>query len=172
MLITYFWNNWKYSNAPEGKQPFEKIVGLTKYGFAASLGVGIYDSILLSQTAGFWSTANCLSYWVVPVTAMCATFASVAYTTTKLRGKDGYLSYILASLATGGICYRWQKDGKFAYQFTVILLALSAIKKYGDLNNWNPLPIREKDVRVRQQFTTFPWDFTLVKDPRGRRPWE
>jgi len=96
MLITYFWKNWRYSNAPEGQQPFEKVVGLTKYGLVGSVGVGIYDSILLSQTAGFWNTLNCLSYWVVPITAMCATFASVAYTSTKIRGKDDYLNYILA----------------------------------------------------------------------------
>lgn len=98
MLITYFWKNWKYSNAPEGQRPFEKLVGLTKYGFVGSLGAGIYDSILISQTTGFWSTVNCLSYWVVPITAMCATFASVAYTTTKIRGKDGYLNYFLACM--------------------------------------------------------------------------
>jgi len=96
MLITYFWNNWRYSNAPEGQQPFEKVVGLSKYGFITGLGVGAYDSVILSQTTGFWNTVNCMSYWIVPLTAMCATFASVAYTTTKIRGKDGYLNYILA----------------------------------------------------------------------------
>ncbi|KAL0101408.1 hypothetical protein PUN28_018913 [Cardiocondyla obscurior] len=171
MLITYFWENWRYSNAPEGERPFEKLVGLTKYGLAAGTGIGIYDSILISQTTGFWSTVNCLSYWIVPTTAMCAAFASVAYTTTKIRGKDGYLSYILASLAAGGICYRWQKDGPFAYSFTVILTGLAVVKKWGDLNNFNPVPLRDVGPDNRQ-FTTFPYDFTLVKDPRERRPWE
>lgn len=98
MLMTYFWNNWRYSNAPEGQQPFEKVVGLSKYGFISSFGFGVYDSMILSQTTGFWNTINCISYWVVPVTAMCATFASVAYTTTKIRGKDGYFNYILACM--------------------------------------------------------------------------
>lgn len=169
MLLTYFWKNWRYSNAPEGQNPFEKVVGLTKFGFVGSIGVGTYDAVLLSQTAGFWSTVNCLSYWIVPVTAMCATFASVAYTTTKIRGKDGYLNYILASLAAGGICYRWQKSGTFAYHFTILLIGCSAIKKYSDLNNWNTFSLKQE---IRKQYTTFPYDFTLVKDPRGRRPWE
>lgn len=96
MLITYFWNNWRYSNAPEGQRPFEKIVGLSKYGLFGSVGMGIYDCILISQTTGFWRTVNCMAFWTIPITSMCATFASVAYTTTKIRGKDGYLNYILA----------------------------------------------------------------------------
>ncbi|XP_011875177.1 PREDICTED: uncharacterized protein LOC105566073 [Vollenhovia emeryi] len=169
MLLTYFWNNWRYSDSPEGQRPFEKLVGLTKFGFAGSFAMGMYDSILISQTQTFWSTVNCFSYWIVPVTAMCATFASVAYTTTKIRGKDGYLNYILASLACGGICYRWQKHGPFAYQFTVVLAILATIKKNGDLTGWNPLPMNPE---VRTAHTSFPWDFTLVKDPRGRREWE
>lgn len=95
-MIKYFCENWKYSNAPEGQQPFEKVIGLSKYGFASGLVMGTYDSVILSQTAGFWNTLNCLSYWVVPVTAMCATYASVAYTSTKIRGEDDYANYILA----------------------------------------------------------------------------
>ncbi|XP_011161945.1 uncharacterized protein LOC105197341 [Solenopsis invicta] len=170
-LIRYLWENWRYSNAPEGQQPFEKVFGLTKFGFAGGLGVAFYDSVLISQPAGFWNTVNCFAFWVVPISAMCATFASVAYTTTKLRGKDGYLSYILASLATGGVFHRWQKRGPLTYHFTVILLGLSSIKKYGDLNNWNPLPLYGPDAEIRQQYTTYP-DFTLIKDPRGPRPWE
>ncbi|KAL6252195.1 hypothetical protein P5V15_007369 [Pogonomyrmex californicus] len=170
MLITYFAQNWKYSNAPEGQAPFEKVVGLCKYGFAGSVGMGIYDSILLSQTAGFWNTVNCLAFWTVPITAMCATFASVAYTTTKLRGgQDGYINYILASLASGGVFYHWQKNGRLSYHFTFWLTACAMVKKYGDMTDWVPLPI--KDADIRRQYTTFP-DFTLVKDPRGRRPWE
>jgi len=169
MLLTYFWNNWRYSNAPEGHRPFEKVVGLSKYGFAGSLGVGIYDSILLSQTTGFWNTVNCFAYWMVPITAMCATFASVAYTSTKIRGKDDYLNYILASVAAGGICYRWQKSGAYAHQFTVALIACSMVKKYGDMIDWNPFSSKPE---VREQYTTFPIDFTIIKDPRGRRPWE
>lgn len=95
MLLTYLWNNWRYSDAPEGQRPFEKLVGLTKFGVFTSFGVGIYDSVLISQTTGFWQTVNCFAYWMVPTTAMCATFAAVAYTTTKIRGKDGYLNYVL-----------------------------------------------------------------------------
>jgi len=169
MLITYFWNNWRYSNAPEGQQPFEKVVGLSKFGFVGSFGVGVYDAILISQTTGFWQTMNCLGYWVVPITAMCATFASVAYTTTKIRGKDDYANYILAAIAAGAITYPWQKDGRFAYHFTIGLLACSMIKKYGDMTGWNPLPL---NLEVREQYTTFPIDFTIIKDPRGPRPWE
>lgn len=96
VIITYLANNWKYSNAPEGQRPFEKVIGLSKYGFGAGLAIGLYDSTLLSQRYTFWGAVNCVSYWVVPITAMCATFASVAYTTTKIRGKDGYANYMIA----------------------------------------------------------------------------
>lgn len=96
MIIPSIWGNWNYSNAPEGQAPFEKLVGLCKYGIMAGVGVGVYDSVLISQTTTVLSTLNCVSYWVVPFTAMCGTFASVAYITTKLRGKDGYANYILA----------------------------------------------------------------------------
>ncbi|XP_011699736.1 PREDICTED: uncharacterized protein LOC105457029 [Wasmannia auropunctata] len=169
MLVTYMWENWRYSNAPEGQRPFEKVVGLTKYGLAGSAGVGIYDCILISQTAGFWQTVNCMSFWVVPVTAMCATFASVAYATTKIRGKDGYFNYILASLAAGGISYPWLKNGPFSYHLTMVIIGCAVTKKFGDLSGWNPLPLNPE---IRRQYTTFPFDFTLIKDTRGPRPWE
>lgn len=98
MLIRYLYENWRYSNAPEGQQPFEKIIGLSKYGLYGSFLVGGYDCILISQAYTFWEALNTMSYWVVPVTAMCATFASVAYTVTKIRGQDGYVNYVLACM--------------------------------------------------------------------------
>lgn len=98
MIVTYLLNNWKYSNAPEGQRPFEKVFGLSKYGFMAGCGIGIYDCTLLSQQYNLWGAMNCMSYWVIPLTAMCATFASVAYTSTKIRGKDDYTNYILACM--------------------------------------------------------------------------
>jgi ABC-type branched-subunit amino acid transport system permease subunit len=95
-IITHFLNNWKYSNAPEGERPLEKVIGLTKFGMGGSIMMGAYDCILLSQTPTFWTTVNCMSYWMVPITTMCATFASVAYASTKLRQKDDYCNYALA----------------------------------------------------------------------------
>lgn len=98
MLSKYFVDNWKYSNAPEGEKPLEKVIGLSKFGLCAGFLVGSYDSIILSQTQTVWQTVNCMSYWMLPFTAMCATFASVAYTATKLRGKDGYANYLVACM--------------------------------------------------------------------------
>lgn len=98
MLFPYLFNNWKYSAAPEGQQPFEKVIGLSKYGFCGSALVGTYDCIIVSQTLTFWDTINTMSYWVIPITAMCATFASVAYTAAKVRGKDDYGNYLLACM--------------------------------------------------------------------------
>jgi len=98
MLLDYILNNWKYSAAPEGQQPFEKVFGLSKYGLCSSVLIGGYDCIIVSQTLTFWNTVNTMSYWVIPITAMCATFASVAYTVTKIRGKDGYANYLLACM--------------------------------------------------------------------------
>lgn len=171
LLIERYWNTWRYSNAPEGEKPFEKLIGLSKYGLFAGLGVGAYDCILFSQAYTFWRSVNCLSYWVVPFTAMCATFASVAYTTTKLRGKDGYANYFVASLATTGVFHQWQKDGRIAFPFGVFLIALASIKKYGDLENWKPVPLDLVETATTQH-TTFPIDWTFIKDPRGPRPWE
>ncbi|XP_029659719.1 uncharacterized protein LOC115233439 [Formica exsecta] len=169
MLLPYLINNWRYSNAPEGQQPFEKVLGLSKYGFCSSFFIGGYDCILVSQSYTFWNALNTMSYWMVPITAMCATFASVAYTVTKIRGRDGYANYILASLATSGVFYHWQRNGVLTYSFTVALIACAMIKKHGDLVNWKPFPL---DAELLTQHTTFPLDFTIVKDPRGRRPWE
>ncbi|XP_012233769.1 uncharacterized protein ND-B14.7 isoform X2 [Linepithema humile] len=169
MLLTYLANNWKYSDAPEGQRPFEKVIGLSKYGFGTSVGIGIYDCILLSQTQTFWGAANCMSYWVIPITAMCATFASVAYTATKIRGKDGYANYVLASIATGGVFHHWQKKGLITYYFTIMLMACAAGKKFADLNG---LKVITLDFKATPQYTTFPIDMTLTKDPRGPRPWE
>ncbi|KAL6421821.1 hypothetical protein ACFW04_010977 [Cataglyphis niger] len=169
MLLPYLINNWRYSNAPEGKQPFEKVLGLSKYGFGGSFFIGAYDCILVSQSYTFWEALNTMSYWVVPITAMCATFASVAYTVTKIRGKDGYANYVLASLATSGVFYHWQRNGVLTHSFAVALIACSIIKKHGDLINCKPFPL---DAELLTQHTTFPYDFTIVKDPRGHRSWE
>lgn len=168
MLLQYL-DKWKYSNAPEGQQPFEKIIGLSKYGFCGSFLVGGYDCILISQAYTFWEALNTMSYWMVPVTAMCATFASVAYTVTKVRGKDGYANYVLASLAAGGVFYRWQQKPILAHNVTIALIACAMVKKHSDFINWKPFPL---DDVVLTQHTTVPFDFTIVKDPRGRRPWE
>ncbi|XP_014476047.1 PREDICTED: uncharacterized protein LOC106745200 [Dinoponera quadriceps] len=171
MLITYFAYNWRYSNAPEGQKPLEKVIGLSKYGFAAGLGVGLYDCTLLSQAYTFWPAVNCVSYWMLPFTAMCATFASVAYMTTKLRGKDGYANYVTASLATTGVFYHWQKNGKLTFPYGTLLLILAMVKKHGDLIGWNPMPLNIFETGPSQH-TTIPVDWTIIKDPRGPKPWE
>lgn len=98
LLLERYWDTWRYSNAPEGEKPFEKVMGLSKYGLLAGLGVGAYDAILFSQTYTFWRSVNCIAYWVVPFTSMCATFASVTYTAAKLRGKDDYVNYFAACM--------------------------------------------------------------------------
>lgn len=96
MIPPFLWTTWRYSNAPEGQRPFEKIFGLSKYGFCGSVVMGLYDCALFTRPQTFWTSVNCISYWVVPVTAMCATFASVAYTSAKLREKDDYFNYAVA----------------------------------------------------------------------------
>ncbi|XP_020279675.1 uncharacterized protein LOC109852688 [Pseudomyrmex gracilis] len=169
-LLEYLAHNWKYSNAPEGQAPFEKVIGLTKFGFGASFGIGIYDCVLLTQAYQFWEVVNCMSYWMIPITAMCATFASVAYTVTKIRGQDGYVNYALASLASGGVFYKWQKRGTLSYHATVVILAGAMLKKHHDFIGETPFPI--ENLKIRTSNAIVPFDFSLVKDPRGPRPWE
>ncbi|EFN60363.1 hypothetical protein EAG_02075 [Camponotus floridanus] len=168
MLLDYI-KNWKYSAAPEGQQPFEKVFGLSKYGLCSSTLIGAYDCIVVSQTLTFWNTVNTMSYWVIPITAMCATFASVAYTVTKIRGKDGYANYFLASLATGGVFYQWQRCAVKSHSFTIALIVCSMLKKHSDFNGWKPFA---SDIKILTQHTTFPIDFSMIKDPKGRRPWQ
>ncbi|XP_032672065.1 uncharacterized protein LOC116844535 [Odontomachus brunneus] len=172
LLIENYWNTWRYSNAPEGEKPIEKVLGLSKYGLLTGLGVGAYDCIHLSQAYTFWNSVNCLCYWTLPFTAMCATFASVAYTTTKLRGKDGYINYIAASFATTGVFYQWQKSGRAAFSYGTLLTMLAMVKKFGDFENWKPIPFDDFLETARTQHTTIPIDWTFIKDPRGPRPWE
>ncbi|XP_029176037.1 uncharacterized protein LOC114944318 [Nylanderia fulva] len=167
MLIQYL-DKWKYSNAPEGQEPFEKIIGLSKYGLYTSVLVGGYDCIIVSQSYTFWQALNTMSYWVLPITGMCATFASVAYAVTKIRGKDGYANYVLASLATGGVFYHWQKKPILSHNFTVALIACAIAKKHSDFIGEKLFPMDD----IFSQHTTIPLDFTIVKDVRGRRPWE
>lgn len=97
-MLPFLLNNWKYSAKPEGQQPFEKVLGLSKYGFCTGAIIGVHDCAMVSQTFTLWETLNTMSYWVIPITAMCATFASVAYTVTKIRGKDDYAGYFLACM--------------------------------------------------------------------------
>ncbi|EFN89138.1 uncharacterized protein LOC105186784 [Harpegnathos saltator] len=171
VILPYFSNNWRYSSAPEGQKPFEKVIGLSKYGLVTGFGVGVYDCILFSQTSTFWNSVNVLSYWMLPFTAMCATFASVAYTTTKLRGKDGYANYVIASLATTGVFNHWQKNMKLSVSYGLVLMGCATVKKFGDLNDWSPLPMDIIENTPTQPVVA-PIDWTLYKDPRGRRPWE
>lgn len=82
---------------------------------------------------------------------------------------DGCYCRFLTAFATSGVFYHWQRSGKLAYSFTVLLLLGSIIKKYGDLHNWNPLPLK---VEIQSQCSVLPIDWTLIKDPRGRKSWE
>ncbi|RLU22911.1 hypothetical protein DMN91_005189 [Ooceraea biroi] len=171
MLLEYLINNWKYTNAPEGKRPFEKIVGLLKFGVPSSFLMGAYDCVIISHTQTVWSTANCMAYWMVPVNAMCVTFASVAYASARIRQKDDYTNYALASLACGGIIHHWMKNGFLSCYFTVALLICAKIKKHNELLGIEPLPMGYSSDIINRQYEKYP-DFTLTKDPRGRRPWE
>lgn len=52
-----------------------------------------------------------------------------------------------------------------------MLMICATIKKYGDLNDWKPFSV-EPVVPPRFRESPYALDFTLVKDPRGPRPWE
>jgi len=75
----------------------------------------------------------------------------------------------ITALATGGIFHLWQKKGLFTYYFTVLLMAATAGKKYADMRGEKIILL---NGHVNRQFSTFPIDMTLTKDPRGPRPWE
>jgi len=78
--------------------------------------------------------------------------------------------YLLATaLATGGVFYQWQKCGIKTHSFTIALIVCAMLKKHSDFNGWKPFSL---EPEILSQHTTFPFDFSMVKDPRGRRPWE
>ena len=88
----------KYYDAPEGKEPIDKIVALSKPTFLGALVTGIADCVWITETKTPLQSANCLAFWLVPALGMSATFASVTYVATNIRGKDDHLNYAIGGL--------------------------------------------------------------------------
>lgn len=88
--------NYRYYAAPEGTDPLGKLVGLCKYGVIAGLVTSTLDCTLLEpHRPNLAAVANNVAFWTIPLTGMCAAFASTAYIAASVRKKDDSLNYIL-----------------------------------------------------------------------------
>lgn len=85
----------RYYDTPEGTAPFEKIVSVAKKALVGGALVGGLDAVWITDTKNFGETMNCMGYWIVPMVGMATTWASITYISTKVRGKDDWINYVL-----------------------------------------------------------------------------
>ncbi|XP_063971974.1 uncharacterized protein LOC135159826 [Diachasmimorpha longicaudata] len=125
-----------YYDAPEGKNPWEKLWGINKYAILTSICATVGDALLISQARNLMETMNVFGFYLLPTVGLASTFASVTYIATNLRGKDDKLNYAIGVAACMPVLHAFQKKQIFTIPATLFLLAAALIKKDSKQNNW------------------------------------
>lgn len=91
----YLLKNFQYYDKPEGQDPINKLLGVSKYGLMTGSSIAIFDGIFYSSCKTTLQALNTWGFWTVPLTSMGLAFASVTYISTNVRGKDDLTNYML-----------------------------------------------------------------------------
>ncbi|XP_011299973.1 uncharacterized protein ND-B14.7 [Fopius arisanus] len=126
-----------YYDAPEGKNPWEKLWGINKYCILSSAFATIGDALFISQTKNLIETMNVLSFYLLPSVGVATTFASVTYIATNVRGKDDKLNYAIGVAACIPVLHAFKKKQSFTIPATIFLMIAALLKKDSKQNEWN-----------------------------------
>ncbi|XP_043279939.1 uncharacterized protein ND-B14.7 [Venturia canescens] len=163
-----FLNKPRYYDTPEGQAPFEKIVACAKKAIVAGVFIGGLDCVWHTDAKNFGEVVNCMSYWVVPMVGMASTWASVTYISTKVRGKDDWVNYVVGAAACAPIIHAWKKTHSYTiWGTTIAMIAARAAKDKAD-NGWEIAP------EVRHNYGLYLTDFSLTEpgDKDFRSPYK
>lgn len=116
-MLRYFFDKFDYYAKPEGQDPLNKIVGVSKYCAFTGILIGTNDIIAISKTKTFYDSARCLGFWVVPLTGMGCAFASTTYIATNLRGKDDPWNYVIGGTVPFNAMYFYKTKNELSTYF-------------------------------------------------------
>ncbi|KAK0168866.1 hypothetical protein PV327_002630 [Microctonus hyperodae] len=153
-----------YYDSPEGKNPWEKIWGLTKYAIPTGIFFSTADAVLITQARNALEAANVLGYWMVPLIGLSTAFTSVTYIATNLRGKDDKLNYACGVLACGPVLHAWKRSTEFTFWGMGILMAAALLKKDAIESGYEILP------KTSFIHGNYEYDFSMVSEEWPRRP--
>jgi len=128
ILLDYL-EDYQYYNKPEGQDPVGKIVGFGKWGFASGCYISTLDCTMYSKCQNFKQCLNTCAFWIVPMTGMCVTFASVTYLMNSIRKTDDHINYVTGTWATTYIFHCWSKNAKLSMCVGLLMTICAIVKK-------------------------------------------
>lgn len=114
----------------------------------------------MSHPKGYLQTAGRFAYFMVPMTAMAATFAGTVCIATSLRGKDDRLNYVYGALSSAGIYGAARRSAQAGLSAAVFLGIAAYCKKWSD--EYAKKPQSERPVKVKL-FDSRQFDFSSLK---------
>ncbi|XP_051159274.1 NADH dehydrogenase [ubiquinone] 1 alpha subcomplex subunit 11 [Leptopilina boulardi] len=152
MSLRYFFDKFDYYAKPEGQDPLNKIVGVSKYCAFTGILIGTNDIIAISKTKTFYDSARCLGFWVVPLTGMGCAFASTTYIATNLRGKDDPWNYVIGACGAGSVLSLWSKCFLTTLYGTIFLSIFAACKKDSIESGWTFFSQEPSEAEMKYPF--------------------
>lgn len=147
---------FKYDHTKEGKEPFQKLVGLGKYAYIGAATTASYDLCVARPTPhryeGFIRGGKHFLVWIGASSA----FTLAVLFLTNMRKKDDPWNYFYGTLVAGGVVYSLIPRGGAVAMMTAYGAIGAAIYKYQLLNGYKPEKYKYLDSQVFFNLDTSP----------------
>lgn len=163
MSLKHLFAKFDYYAQPEGHDPLNKLMGISKYAVATGTFIGMTDILMKSKTTTLYDSSRCLGFWIIPLTGMGCAFASTTYMATNLRGKDDPFNYVIGACAAGGVLGLWSKCFLTTLYGTIILSIFAACKKDSKESGWEFLPLLKEPITQMKSTPFFRTEASKMK---------
>ncbi|XP_015189999.1 PREDICTED: NADH dehydrogenase [ubiquinone] 1 alpha subcomplex subunit 11 [Polistes dominula] len=158
-----FLRQFKYDHTTEGKEPFQKLLALGKYGYIGAVVSASYDLCVARPTPnrieGFIRGGKHFLVWIGATSA----FTLAVLALTNIRKKDDPWNYFYGTLAAGGVVYSLIPKGGTVGLITGYAALGAALYKYQLLQGYKP-------EKLKYVHTSMAFNFDKSPDVRYTKP--
>ncbi|KAL2745877.1 NADH dehydrogenase ubiquinone 1 alpha subcomplex subunit 11 [Vespula maculifrons] len=156
---------YNYNHRTEGKEPFQKLIGLGKYAYVGACVTAAYDCSVVRQPHNFrMAFVQGGKHFLVWLGAS-ATFTTAVLCLTNIRKKDDPWNYFFGTLASGGFVYSFLQRGQLVSFVTLYAAIGAAVWKYKLMHGYKPLD-RSFKFRISAHY----FNFDKTPDVRYEKP--
>ncbi|XP_046831183.1 uncharacterized protein LOC124429655 [Vespa crabro] len=164
-MFEYSLKKYNYNSQTEGKEPFQKLIGLGKYAHLGAAFTSAYEICMIRRPPnlrmGLIQGGKHFLVWL----GASATFTTAVLCLTNIRKKDDPWNYFFGTLASGAFTYSFIQRGHFVFFVTMYAAIGAAIFKYKLMQGYKPL---EYDFKFRM--SSFYLNFDKTPDVRYEKP--
>ncbi|KAL2717788.1 NADH dehydrogenase ubiquinone 1 alpha subcomplex subunit 11 [Vespula squamosa] len=159
-------SQYNYNHKTEGKEPFQKLIGLGKYAYICAGLTAAYECSIVRRPPNFrMACVQGGKHFLIWLGAS-ATFTTAVLCLTNIRKKDDPWNYFFGTLASGGFVYSFLQRGHFVSFVTMYAAIGATLLKYKLMHGYKPF-----EYNYKFPLSVVYFNFDKTPDVRYEKPY-